>query len=301
MQPDPSKPSKTASLRRPLLWVVVSIAVVALLRLALEAQMHWEAVSAFVRAAITRPDPRFGASAESEAIASSDSIRAEIEALGSEHAWAGQYSGSSASLSLAPESGFVYEAHGCRGILDRNFGTVTATADHINLVLHFPSDPGWLATRFVPIGWGDRHYLVPSDRMEQFCSDVNSFWEPRHEVRGTYFLRDGDEQIPALGLPLVPEKYRGALLSAPIEAKIIQIVSSGKGEDGFIHARVRLDAGSEQGVVPHMTMRLVDQDQSMLLGVDDVNPKDCSGDVAGEEERWAAPKVGWRFTSRVWQ
>jgi hypothetical protein len=252
---------------------------------------------------------RFEPAAEAEATRRGALIEREIDRLGSDHPWAGYYYfgdglGANVSLSLAPESGFVFEWWGCVGVYDRNWGAVTATAERIELSFHYPNErEGFqgLDPDFVPVSWGDRHYLVPTDRMERFCSDVNSGWEPRHHAHGTYLLRCGDEERATQGLPLVPQKYRELLLRAPIEASVIEILRSWKDEDGFCRARVKLDVGSEQGVVPRMPMSLVAEHQFRLLVVDEVNAGSCIAEVEGAKGDSATPLVGWRFSSSVWQ
>src|ERR1700730_15103618 len=76
--------------------------------------------------AAIRDKAKFSTQAENEARARKGKIQAEIKGLG-EHPWAGEYYegdglGVGISLSLAPESGFVFEWHGCMGVYDRNYG-----------------------------------------------------------------------------------------------------------------------------------------------------------------------------------
>jgi hypothetical protein len=46
------------------------------------------------------------------------------------------------------------------------------------------------------IRWGRRVYLVHDDRVKRFCEDVARGVEPRSSMRGTWFLRVGDEEKP---------------------------------------------------------------------------------------------------------
>lgn len=113
-------------------------------------------------------------------------IRKEIKTLGN-HAWAGEYYfgdglGVNVSLILAPASGYVFEWHGCLGLYDRNYGTVTWHNGRIRLSFTFPNEQkGFvgIAEEFIPVSWGDRQYLIPSDDIVGFCNSVNDGSEPR--------------------------------------------------------------------------------------------------------------------------
>jgi hypothetical protein len=265
-------------------------------------------ILAFVVASRQRSKLRFEPAAEAEAVRRRAAIHSEIARLGPEHSWAGNYYkgdglGFDLSASLAPESGFVFESRSCEGLHDRNYGAIVATPERVRLSFHFSNDRvGFrgFATEFVPIQWGERRYLVPTERMEEFCLDVNSGWEPRDGMQGAYLLRRGDDERPAPGMPLVPQLYRGFLLAAPIEAQVIQLVNSEKDKLGFYRARVILNAGSEQGVARHMQMRLLDPPGFRLLDVEQVNPTTCAAEVEGVRYEDEVPELGWKFSSKVW-
>jgi hypothetical protein len=68
------------------------------------------------------------------------------------------------TLSIAPKAGFVFEWHGCMGLYDRNYGSVTWTNNRLELSFKFKNDrQGFqgLANELVPVSWGKRRYLVP--------------------------------------------------------------------------------------------------------------------------------------------
>jgi hypothetical protein len=266
-------------------------------------------VLAFVVVTRHRSGLRFEPAAETEAGRRRAEILREIARLGPEHPWAGSYSkgdgvGFDLSATLAPESGFVFESRSREGLHDRNYGTVENKPDRITLSFQFSNDhEGFrgFATELVPIRWGERRYLVPTERMDAFCSDVNSGWEPRDEMDGAYLLRCGDAAKPAIGMPLVPQQFRGLLLAAPIEAEVIQLVNAETDEHGVYRAHVILNAGAEQGVTPRMQMRLLDPPGFRLLDVGLVNPTTCSAELKGARYDDAPPQVGWKFSSKVWE
>jgi len=170
------------------------------------------------------------AAAERTAKRMREKILAEVKRLG-EHEWAGEYYagdglGVNTSVAMAPNSGFVFEWHGCLGLYDRNYGAVTWTNGRIRLSFTFENQRNGfqgIAQEFIPISWGSRHYLVPGDEVIGFCNNINQGLEPRAGGRGFYLLRKGDENKEVTGFPKLPDEYRSYLLGKPIEA----IISAG--------------------------------------------------------------------------
>ena len=74
------------------------------------------------------------------------------------------------------------------------------------LVLH-PEEPGTgsLATRLVPVAWGDRRYLVPEAEIASFRSAVEQGHEPRGGPHGAFYLRCDDWWKAVEGLPTLPD------------------------------------------------------------------------------------------------
>jgi len=101
--------------------------------------------------------------AEKTAEAYRQKTRAEIKALNG-HFWAGEYDegdglGENVSLILAPETGFVFEWHGCAGLYDRNYGTVREANGKIRLGFTFSNNQkGFqgISPELVPVAWGKR-------------------------------------------------------------------------------------------------------------------------------------------------
>ena len=65
----------------------------------------------------------------------------------------------------------------------------------------------------IPVRWGQRKYLIWTDKVMDFCQDIKSkdsyFYEPRDkEASGNYLLRNGDEKMEAAGFPLLPSGER---------------------------------------------------------------------------------------------
>lgn len=204
-------------------------------------------------------DERFSAKAEEGANARREEVRAEVEALDSQE-WAGEYYagdglGVNTTLLLAPRSGYVFEWHGCLGLYDRNYGSVTSTDRSLRLSFTFDNvREGFrgIAPELTVVRWGARRYLVPTDDVIGFCNDVNQGDEPRTDVHGRYLLRRGDESKKVSGSPELPLEDRACLLASPVEANVLTVgastLRSSIAEWKFKDTPVTLDAGSERGL-----------------------------------------------------
>lgn len=186
-------------------------------------------------------------------------VLAELKKLGA-HDWAGDYYagdglGVNTSLMVAPNSGYLFEWHGCGGLYDRNCGTVVWTNGRAQLSFTFQNTrEGFqgIAPELVLVPWGARRYLVPADDIVGFCYDINEGREPRIGAHGFYLLRRGDEDKKVNVLPKLPDEYRHYLLAEPVEATILAVgppttrpnVVDGK----FMDMPVTIDAGKEQSL-----------------------------------------------------
>lgn len=55
----------------------------------------------------------------------------------------------------------------------------------------------------MPVIWGQRRYIVVTSQVAYFCEDIRQGWEPRTEINGPYYLRQGDWEKPAYGAPIL--------------------------------------------------------------------------------------------------
>ena len=207
--------------------------------------------------------------AQAEAQARIEKIRNEIKSLNG-HPWAGEYYhgdglGVNVSFYIAPDAGFVFEWRGCLGLYDRNYGTVSFENDLVSINPILPNRRGagfeGIAMEFLPVFWGKRVYMVPSDEVVKFCNDINSEREPRKEAHGFFLLRRGDEKVEVTGFPVLPEKYRPYILKKPVRVTVISVGESetkaGRYGGSWIYTTVTVMAGSKQGLLPGMRMYLV--------------------------------------------
>jgi hypothetical protein len=249
--------------------------------------------------------------AETTAAANREKILAEIKTLPG-HEWAGEYYagdglGVNTSLAIAPDSGYVFEWHGCLGLYDRNYGGVTLADGRVHLSFTFENErKGFqgIAPEFIPVSWGPRHYLIAADEVVDFCNSVNDGGEARKESHGSYFLRRGDEKKAVTGRPKLPAEYEAYLLEKPIRATITEVggyttrpsVASWKFKD----TPVVLDAGSAKGLRVGMKLAVTDPRNSMEdVRITGVESERAQGLMTQIGEELPGPKVGWRLSTRA--
>ena len=250
--------------------------------------------------------------AEREADARREQISAEIERLG-RHDWAGEYCagdgmGVNQSLHLAPDSGYVFEWHGCLGLYDRNYGAVTPQDGRLRLSFTFENvRQGFrgIAPDLLMVRWGARRYLIPADDIIGFCNAVNSGHEPRTGAHGRYLLRAGDETKEVRGWPELPDEYRTCLLSNPAKASILAVGPSttrpSLADWSFRDTQVTLDAGSDQGIHVGMELFVIEpRDIVKSVRVTNVRADRADAIMTQIDEDASAPVAGWQLSTQPW-
>jgi len=238
-------------------------------------------------------------------------IQAELRKV-PEHPWAGDYyqgdgRGVNQRIVLSPKAGFVFTWHGCLGLYDRNFGEVRQEKDALLLKFNYPnSQKGFqgIAGELVPVRWGERRYLVPSDAVAEFCNEINSGGEPRTHAHGRFLLRDKDWEKKVEGAPKLPEGYAGFLLKEPIQGKIVA-VGDHKDREGISGVRFRtttvtLNVGKKQGVVPGMRFFLKDDsvnDAKVVRVLDEQSIAEVE-DILSDRSPGNPPKVEVEVSTR---
>jgi hypothetical protein len=231
-------------------------------------------------------------------------IQAEIKTLG-KHPWAGDYCGmDGVSVILAPQAGYVYELHCCLGPSDRDYGAVSWSNDRLRLSFTWRQNRKGLpvAEEMFPIAWGDRTYLIPAERIVDFCNRVNDGTEPRKTRWGLDLLRAGDEAKSAEGIPVVPDAFKPYLLSQPIEVKIVGVV--GVTERTDVRGRrvnefsLILNRGRKHGLLAGMRLYFVEP-KLFLASVRITKAEDthCEALMMPFDTK-LEPRVGWWLTTR---
>ena len=233
----------------------------------------------------------------------------EIPNLGA-HAWAGEYYKGSGlgnlHLWVAPKSGFLYEWHGCLGLFDRNYGAASLSAD--GRVLLSPTHPTAtsgvkeLATDYYLLHWGKRTYLIATNEVIHFCNAVNSGAEPRQGMHGAFFLRDGDDALPAEGLPDVPEPYRHYLLDTPFTTTIAAVGGNLDRPHPGVMQRipVTIAAGRSDGAWKDMELYINSPEQTSfhILTLTEVGETQSQGSLLMGTKNPVLPQVGWTLSTR---
>jgi hypothetical protein len=251
---------------------------------------------------------KFSMKSKAAAEAKRELIRQELGSLKT-HPWAGEYYygdglGVNVDLSLAPKSGFVFTWNGCLGLYDLNYGKVEETEGRVKLVFRFPNDQkGFqgIASALIPVLWGERHYLIPPDRVVDFTNAINAGFEPRSGLHGRFLLNGGDELKPVRGRPNIPSQYSTYLLGHLIEAEISSVKKS-RVEDSERITNVVPNVGTAQGVKPGMEFwvhiperlygnaRITDVSSTQSLATLKMFEADCKSHV---------PSPGWKLSTHA--
>ncbi|USO00034.1 MAG: hypothetical protein H6810_05065 [Phycisphaeraceae bacterium] len=181
--------------------------------------------------------------------------------------WAGAYYdgdglGVNRTILIAPENGLLYTWYGCLGLYDANSGPIVRFDDD-SLFVSPAIDPTtaelcFLSERIYLVRWGLCHYLVPEERMLDFCNDYN-------QQRNTpwffgYPLREKDKGLDRRGVPEVPTEYARFLLREPISAEIVELSEPQECENACGNSlaivEVALDAGRDKDIYLGMTWNI---------------------------------------------
>lgn len=259
------------------------------------------------------PGSRFSKEVAIEADKRKKRIRESFKSL-QDHPWAGKYyhgdgTGVNVYLYLAPTE-YIFEWYGCLGLYDRNYGMITYTNGRIRLSFAFENkQEGFqgIAPEFIPISWGPRMYLIPEDKIIDFCEAVNMGREPRSGSHSSHFLRDGDEQRAVSGFPRIPDEFSHHLKKKRVEAEITAIgpILREWSYDKFHHQvfSVTLNAGKEDGVRTLMALRLIESDGVYGdISVENVDDQSSEGimeliTVKGKKEK--TPQAGWKVSTHL--
>ena len=185
-------------------------------------------------------------------------IEAEI-GTGAVPEWAGEYYagdglGKNVLVRIAPQGGFTYTWNGCLGLYDVNYGPVEVRGRRLTLSFELPNDAGTFGVpkHFVPVRWGERHYLLAEEELKPFVNAVNSAYEPCGPGCGPFLLRRGDEEKGVSGWPDLPEEYRKLFLDHPIAGRVVKVLDTETRfeRDGYAWrtTKVEIDIGRDDGV-----------------------------------------------------
>lgn len=189
--------------------------------------------------------------------------------------WAGTYRAPNSirpwrhMIHLAPQSGFYYGWYTCgQGPFAFNYGPIAESFDdgvRVSPQLPIDNERSLAADRFYFVRWGERHYLIPENRMLRLVNDYNWFG-PRAADIMNLPLRELEWSLPACAAPELPERWDRLLMDAPFITEITGIVGLKELRSDY-EVRVSLRAGAACGVFMGMELRTGDSESLTTLTV----------------------------------
>ena len=132
------------------------------------------------------------------------------------------------------------------GTYDKNDGSFFVKNGILILQPLHPNGQGGFKgtpTRFLPINWDDRRYLIPENQLLNFVNEINQGTEPRHGMFGQFYLRKGDENKTVSGFPHLPARWQEYLLLKPIQGEVIEVTKK------FVVINVGKKNGLKMGMI----------------------------------------------------
>ena len=127
--------------------------------------------------------------------------------------------------------------------------------------------------------------------MLDFCNEINQGREPRNRIQGFYYLRSGDEEKPVVGLPSVPQSWRGHVLAKPLKGSVIAVDSKGI---------AKISLGRRDGIKPGMVFITMPADGRcaylQVVSVEEGSAKAKLDGVFSEGKAKVGDKVSTRFS-----
>jgi hypothetical protein len=145
----------------------------------------------------------------------------------------GRYGGD--NLSILPDGRYSFFRSSCTGVYDRESGYVRIDYGSYVLEPQGPTRPKAERT-LISIRWKSRCYLIPPERMQEFCDAILDGEEPRDGGIGQFYL---DATVRVDGVPELPAKWAVYLRENLVIGKIVEVMEGG---------RVKLDLGSTDGI-----------------------------------------------------
>lgn len=142
--------------------------------------------------------------------------------------------------------------------------------------------------------------------MIDFCNCVNAGSEPGLRLGGRYgrprwfLLREPESEEPAVGFPEVPAHYTEYLLKQPVTTEIRRIISRKSEPNRWDLYEVEIDAGSEVGLLPQMTLEPWKEEApfwvSTIIAVERGSSRVQIGDYTKTPQ--SEPRVGDKLSSK---
>ncbi|HZH98377.1 MAG TPA: hypothetical protein VEX38_05350, partial [Fimbriimonadaceae bacterium] len=142
----------------------------------------------------------------------------------------GRYSlGRGVGLTINANNTFAFTWHSCCGEVDRNSGTWNIDGDVLVLQPERPyKQKGFsgTGTRYVPVPWGRRLYLVDENGVAGFAAAAGG--SGRRQLRYSFWDYEQVSQVTGQtkaldGKPVLPERYQPFYDHGPVRAMVIEL------------------------------------------------------------------------------
>lgn len=226
-----------------------------------------------------------------------------------ENEWTGEYEANVSSIDVASfywasSSGFtVRSGNELERTIERvNYGNLKFNGSLLTLSPEYiekDKHTFFIQSSFMPVKWGEQHWLVPADKLILFIFAVNS---GDYDEIQTFFLKSGDEQKSNDALSDVPKQYRKYLNLKPIKASVINVTAN---NDAYLTFALTLNAGKAEGVIEGMRLYLVKVKNVLVwIRITDVREHTSTARVesigsSGNYNEEIIPKIGWNFISKL--
>lgn len=192
------------------------------------------------------------------------------------------------SLSLLHDGRYSFVWSGCTGIYGRESGWAQRIRGYLVLTPVTPIKPP-LERVFLPVRWGRRTYLVPPQRLAEFCDAIVQGDEPRNQsASGKFYAKRLIHRVE--GTPDLPERWAAYLRSKLVLGTIVDVMKNG---------RARVNVGSKDGISVESILAVQGRDHftSHNLRVISVNQGSCEAEEPYPGEYEKPLEVGWKVVA----
>ncbi len=123
------------------------------------------------------------------------------------------------ALSILPDGRYSFRWSGCMGVYHPESGSVKRVGDYLALS---PSEPtAQLDSRvFLPVKWDRRTYLIPPEKLEQFCDEIIKGVEPRGaDSLGDFYVLGVENRVS--GVPDLPKECADYLRTRLLVGRVV--------------------------------------------------------------------------------
>ena len=238
--------------------------------------------------------------------------------------WAGDYVRGDLHktyLRWSPEGGFVYAyVFTCStGVLGINYGRVDASPAAVRLYPELSKSTSRphgshgghaaynLPKKYLPVKWGEQHYLVAENRVAAFYRFAAGLGEYQTHSGEDFFAKTDDYAKEPEGMPVFPPGYE-RFVRKPIEAKIISVgpkrLRRVPTMDKYYFydsvTDVKISAGTADGLYKGMTMYVVGSKFSEKVEITKVGRHSAWGIITRLVDDNNVEK-DWDHDTRQWQ